>query len=165
MKSRDSERNHGSLSPLEVPLWTERWTDLLDSAVRIPFTRITFGLDVLLGLVPIVGDFAGLLCGLPVLVVAVRRRRPAVVVLAMVANALTDAVVGSVPVLGNLFDLFWKAHQKNLRLLKDPSSLAEVIREAWWKLAGLVAVVLLLVLLAVYLVFVLIWFSQRFLLP
>jgi hypothetical protein len=124
-------------------------------------TRVTFGLDVILGLVPIVGDFAGLVCGVPILVVAVKRRRPFGVILAMVANVLVDAVVGSVPVLGNLFDLFWKAHQKNLQLLQEPRSLALVLREAWWKLAGLVAVVALLLILAVYLVVFSLWWYQR----
>ena len=117
---------------------------------------------MILGLVPIVGDFAGLLCGIPILVVALERRRPFVVILAMVANVLLDAVVGSVPVLGNLFDLFWKAHQKNLQLLEEPGSLTGVLREAWWKLAGLVAVVALLVILAVYLVVVFLWWYHRF---
>ena len=155
--------NRGSLSPAESPTWAARWARLLDSAVRIPFTRITFGLDVVLGLVPIIGDFAGLLCGVPILVVAVRRRRPPVVLLAMVANALLDAVVGSIPLLGNLFDLFWKSHQRNLQLLENPGSLALVLREAWWRLAGLAAVVGLLLLLAVYLVAVLVWAYQRYL--
>ncbi len=139
-----------------------RWTNLLDSAVRIPFTRLTFGLDVILGLVPIVGDFAGLLCGGPILAIAIKRRRPFVVVLAMVANVLLDAVVGSIPLLGNLFDLFWKAHQKNLQLLQEPESLSRVLREAWWKLAGLIAVVVLLTVLAIYLVVAFLWWYQRF---
>ena len=116
----------------------------------------------MLGLVPVVGDFAGLVCGLPILFIAVKRRRPFVVILAMLANALLDLVVGSIPVLGNLFDLFWKAHQKNLELLQNPGSLADVVREAWWKLAGLVAVVFLLAILAVYLVVVFLWAYQRF---
>ena len=150
------------LKPREAPPWTVRWTNVLASAVRIPLTRITFGLDVILGLVPILGDFAGLLCGVPILVVAVKRRIPFVVILAMVANVLLDAVVGSIPVLGNLFDLFWKSHQKNLQLLQHPGSLATVMREAWWKLAGLVAVVALLLILAAYLVVVFLWWYQRF---
>lgn len=157
-----NESGTGPLAPIEPPPWTERWTNLLDSAVRIPFTRITFGLDVILGLVPILGDFAGLLCGIPILAVAVKRRRPFVVILAMVANALLDAVVGSVPVLGNLFDLFWKSHQKNLQLLREPGSLASVLKEAWWKLAGLVAVVVLLMILAIYLVVAFLWWYHRF---
>ncbi|MCP4203302.1 MAG: DUF4112 domain-containing protein [bacterium] len=162
MSDEPPPSNEVSLSPLQPPPWTVRWTNLLDSAVRIPFTRITFGLDVILGLVPIVGDFAGLMCGVPILVVAVRRRRPFGVILAMLANALLDAVVGSIPLLGNLFDLFWKAHQKNLQLLQEPGSLALVLREAWWKLAGLIAVVALLLILAVYLVVVFLWWYQRF---
>ena len=154
--------NGRSVAPLEAPPWTVRWTNLLDSAVRIPLTRITFGLDVILGLVPIVGDFAGLLCGVPILIVAVKRRRPFVVILAMVANSLLDAVVGSIPLLGNLFDLFWKSHQKNLQLLREPGSLTVVLKEAWWKLAGLVAVVVLLLILAAYLVVVFLWWYHRF---
>lgn len=130
--------------------------------MRIPLTRVTFGLDFILGIVPVVGDFAGLLCGVPIVLVAVQKRRPAVVILAMAANALLDAVVGSIPVLGNLFDLFWKAHQKNLLLLQEPESLTAVLRDAWWKFAGLVAVVVLLLVLSVYLVVVLLWWLQRF---
>lgn len=153
--------NGESLASPAAPAWTVRWTNLLDSAVRIPFTRITFGLDVILGLVPILGDFAGLLCGLPVLWVAIKRRLPFTILLAMTANALLDAVVGSIPVLGNLFDLFWKAHQKNLQLLQEPESLSAVLKEAWWKLAGLMAVVLLLLVLAIYLVVVLVWWYHK----
>lgn len=118
---------------------------------------------MVLGIVPVVGDFAGLLCGLPILVLAVQRGTPVVVLLAMIANALLDAVVGSVPLLGNLFDLFWKSHQKNLLLLQDPSALTSVLREAWWKLAGLVAVVVLLLVLAVYLVVFLVWSYHKWL--
>lgn len=143
----------GSLStpprhPVEPPARRhrrlERWIDLLEDLVRIPGTRLSFGLDVLLGLLPVAGDLAGLLCGLPLVVIAVKRRLPFTVVLVMLVNLLVDAVVGAVPLAGNLFDLLWKAHRKNLVLLRRPEELGAVLREARWKAAALVAAVVLL---------------------
>ena len=134
----------------------ERWIRILDDLVRIPGTRLSLGLDVVLGLLPVVGDFAGLLCGAPIHVEAVRRRLPFRVVLLMVANLLVDAVFGSVPLLGNIFDMLWKAHRKNLLLLRSPESIPEVLREARWTLAALAAIVLLL---AAGLAFLLVYFA------
>lgn len=108
----------------------------------------------MLGFFPVIGDFAGLLCGLPLLVAALRRRLPPIVVLVMTANVLLDAVMGSVPVLGDVFDVAWKSHRKNLRLLRDPAALPEIVQEARWKLGAMVGIVLLLgVLLLGLLVF------------
>jgi Domain of unknown function (DUF4112) len=95
-----------------------RWAVLLDSAFRIPGTRIRFGLDAIIGLVPGVGDistpaFAGLL-----LLQAVRMRVPIVVQARMVLNAAFDMLVGLVPILGDLVDIGWKANLKNLALLE-----------------------------------------------
>ena len=123
--------------------------------MRIPGTRLSFGLDVIFGLLPVVGDFAGLLCGVPLVITAIRRRLPFAVILVMMANLLVDAVFGVVPLLGNLFDLLWKAHRKNLELLRQPEDLGRVLREAWWKASAVAAVV---TLLAAALVFLLVLF-------
>ncbi len=128
-----------------------RLTRVLEDLFRIPFTRITFGIDVILGLVPGIGDFTGLVLGLPILWTAVRAGLPWPVVLVMALNVLLDAVLGTVPVLGNLFDLFWKAHSKNFRLLQQPGELPGIVQEARWKLAALVGAALVLAVLAVYL--------------
>lgn len=132
----------------------DRWVGILEDLIRIPFTNIRFGLDVILGLVPVVGDFAGLLCGLPLLVVGMRRRLGWVVLLVMSLNVLLDAVMGSIPVLGDLFDIAWKSHRKNLQLLKHPASLPVVLGEARMKLGALIGIVgLLLAMLVGLLVF------------
>ena len=135
----------------------ERWIVILEDLIRIPCTRVTFGLDVILGVIPVVGDFVGLLCGLPIVAVAVRKGLPFRVILVMLANLLVDAVFGSVPVLGNFFDLLWKAHSKNLELLERPAALKGVVREAGGKIAALVAIVLILGLALVFLLAGLIW--------
>lgn len=95
-----------------------KWSVLLDSAFRVPGTNFTFGLDPILGLIPGLGDlttpfFAGLL-----LVHAVRFRIPRVVQLRMLINAAIDLVIGFVPVVGDLFDIGWKANVWNLALLE-----------------------------------------------
>ena len=153
-----------SQPPSEARRWAQRdfadrlsW--LLDEAFRLPFTRIRFGFDFLFGLVPALGDFVGMALGLPILVMAVRRRLGWRVLVVMLVNMLLDAVLGVVPIAGNLFDLFWKAHRKNLRLLKDPAALGEVLREAGWKLAALAALV---VILGATLLAVLVWMMDLY---
>ncbi len=138
-----------------------RWIYVLEDLFRIPFTQVTFGLDVILGLLPVVGDFAGLICGLPIVAAAVRRRLPFRVILVMLANVLLDAVAGSVPILGNLFDLFWKAHRRNLELLERPGALAQVLREASGRFVALAAVVFLLALALAALLVWFFWFYIR----
>jgi hypothetical protein len=97
---------------------------VLDDLVRVPLTRRRVGLDPLIGLVPGLGDWAGWVAAAHLLVAAARLGAPASVILRMAGNALLDAVVGSVPVLGDLFDLGWKANRRNLvlleRLVTDP---------------------------------------------
>lgn len=140
-----------------------RWIRILEDLFRIPFTRITFGLDVLLGLLPVAGDVAGLVCGLPILGVAIKRRLPFRVVLVMLVNVLLDAVFGSVPILGNIFDLLWKAHRRNLQLLEHPDALPAVLSEARGRLAALVAIVFLLTLVLLALLAWFVWFHVRLL--
>ena len=95
-----------------------RWAVLLDSAFRIPGTRIRFGLDAIVGLIPGLGDistpaFAGLL-----LLQGVRMRLPLVVQARMVLNAALDMLIGMVPIIGDLVDIGWKANLRNLSLLE-----------------------------------------------
>jgi hypothetical protein len=93
------------------------WADLLDSRFRIPGTDIRFGLDPLLSLIPGIGDIATPAFTVMVLVQGVRQGVPKVVLLRMLGNALIDALVGVVPVAGDVSDLFWRANKKNMALL------------------------------------------------
>jgi hypothetical protein len=95
-----------------------RWARLFDSAFRIPGTRITFGLDPILGLVPGLGDVASPVFSLFFIWHGVRLGVPKVVLARMVLNVLIDSGVGAVPVLGDLFDFGWKANAWNLALLE-----------------------------------------------
>lgn len=96
----------------------ERFSRLMDSSVRIPFTRITFGLDGLLGLVPVVGDVTGLVLSGYILAEGQRAGASKRVKAHMIKNILLDATIGSVPVLGDAFDVMYKANMRNARLLR-----------------------------------------------
>jgi hypothetical protein len=90
---------------------------LLDSAIRIPGTGITVGLDSIVGLVPGIGDLAGGLMSGYIVLVSARMGVPASVVARMILNLGVDTLVGSVPLLGDLFDVGFRANIKNAALL------------------------------------------------
>ncbi|HEX5473582.1 MAG TPA: DUF4112 domain-containing protein [Vicinamibacterales bacterium] len=95
-----------------------RWATLLDSAFRVPGTRLTFGLDPLAGLVPGIGDLVSPIFAVLVLLHAVRLRIPRIVLVRMVLNALIDAGIGAIPIAGDAFDFVWKSNERNLTLLE-----------------------------------------------
>lgn len=95
-----------------------KWSVLLDSAFRVPGTNLTFGLDPLLGLIPVLGDLTTPIFAALLLLHAVRLRIPKIVQLRMLMNAAIDLVIGVVPVVGDVFDFGWKANVRNLALLE-----------------------------------------------
>jgi Domain of unknown function (DUF4112) len=90
---------------------------LLDEQFRIPGTTYRIGLDGLLGLIPGVGDAAGALLSAYILYEAMRLGAPGTVLLRMIANIGIDTVGGAIPVVGDIFDIAWKANKKNAALL------------------------------------------------
>ena len=92
---------------------------LLDDVIRIPGTNLRFGLDPLLGLLPGGGDIAGGMFSGYIILAAWRAGAPPAVIARMGANVLLDLIVGTVPLLGDLFDAGWKANRRNARLLEQ----------------------------------------------
>lgn len=95
----------------------DRLAHLLDSRFRIPGTQIRFGVDPILGVLPGVGDVAALLPAVAVILQAVDLGARGATLVRMIANTALDTVVGSVPVLGTVFDVVFKANERNIRLL------------------------------------------------
>lgn len=92
---------------------------VLDEAIRIPGTSVRVGLDPVLGLIPGAGDVAGGVLSVVVLLRAARLGVPQSVLARMASNIAIDAAVGTVPLLGDLFDAGWKANIRNVRLLES----------------------------------------------
>ncbi len=93
-------------------------TRLLDEAVRIPGTEVRIGLDPILSILPVAGDAAGAVLSLYPVVEAYRLGVPSRTLLLMLSLVAVDAVIGSVPILGTVFDALWKANQWNYGLME-----------------------------------------------
>jgi hypothetical protein len=93
--------------------------ELLDSRFKIPGTKIRFGLDPILGLLPGAGDlFTGIISFYFLILAAMQGGR--IYVLArMFMNIMMDILIGSIPVLGEFFDVYWKANLRNARILDE----------------------------------------------
>jgi len=100
----------------------KQWIKLLsiwtDSVFEVPGLGWRFGLDPLIGLVPIVGDAASALVSFYILSLAAHLQVPRSTLARMMLNVGIDYVVGAVPIVGNLFDFAWKANLKNAKLLE-----------------------------------------------
>ena len=92
---------------------------LMDSQFRIPGTNIRFGLDALIGLVPGAGDFVSFLVSSYLVSNAINKGASGYVLSRMVLNIVVDALVGAIPVLGDIFDVAFKANQRNVKLLQQ----------------------------------------------
>ncbi|MGP1397953.1 MAG: DUF4112 domain-containing protein [Inquilinaceae bacterium] len=92
---------------------------VMDGLFRVPGTRIRVGLDSIIGLVPGVGDAATACVSLWLLKEAHRAGAPRRLLARMLGNVAVDLTVGAIPVIGDLFDLAWKANRRNASLLRD----------------------------------------------
>lgn len=92
---------------------------LMDTAIQVPGTNIRFGADALIGLVPGIGDASGALIGLFIVNEARRLGLPKRKLARMVANLGVDATLGAVPLAGDLFDVYFKAHKRNIQIILD----------------------------------------------
>src|ERR1700728_1843592 len=117
------------------------WLEVvLDAAFVIPGTGIRFGLDGIIGLVPGLGDVLAGLLSLIIPFAAWVRGAPYITMVRMLVNVAIGLLVGTIPVLGDVFDIFWKANRRNYRLLTR--SIAEPRRHTWrdWAFLVLIAI-------------------------
>lgn len=97
----------------------ERIVNLLDQGVHLPGVPMRLPLDPIVGLVPLAGDVLTLTISGCIIAHAQKLGIPRSVQRKMVFNALTDCILGSVPLFGDIFDFIYKANRKNLALLKQ----------------------------------------------
>ena len=92
--------------------------DWMDSRFSIPGTNIRFGFDSILGLIPGIGDTVTLASTAYLLGKAGKYNVPAHAKAKMVRNAFLDWLIGLVPLIGDIFDIGWKANQKNVEIIR-----------------------------------------------
>ncbi|MBE9043535.1 DUF4112 domain-containing protein [Pleurocapsales cyanobacterium LEGE 10410] len=136
-----------------------RISRLLDNAIPLPGTKIRFGLDPILGLLPGGGDTITGGISAYIVVEAARMGLPRDVLYKMVGNILLDSFAGTIPVVGDLFDVGWKANIKNIELLEKHLDIAKESKSNTLFLIGLILVLALIVLgLAAIAFFTVTWF-------
>ena len=102
-----------------------RISKLLDNAIAIPGTKFRFGLDPILGLLPGGGDTITGGISAYIVIEAARMGIPREVLGKMVGNIVIDSFAGTIPVIGDLFDVGWKSNAKNIELLEKHLDLTE----------------------------------------
>jgi hypothetical protein len=105
--------------PQRTALERARWvSELLDESVRVPGIGYKIGLDPLIGILPVAGDAVSMLISLYVVVEGIRAGAPVWLVFVMLLTITIDFLVGSIPVIGVVFDAVWKANKWNVSLLE-----------------------------------------------
>jgi hypothetical protein len=120
---------------------------LMDSVFQIPGTGIRIGLDGLLGLIPGFGDVATSMVSLYILNSASQRGASRLVMARMAFNTLLDFTVGSIPVIGDFFDVYWRSNQRNVELLRkhlsaNPVEQQHLRQNQQWFFVGLAVVLI-----------------------
>ena len=99
--------------------WVEHIAYLLDDKFRIPGTKFRFGLDPIMNLVPVAGDISGFLVGAALVWVMARYGVSRKVLILMVLNVFIDALIGAIPLIGQVSDFYYKSNSRNIKLLKE----------------------------------------------
>ncbi len=104
---------------IEIEESLETLSTYLDGLFKVPGTGWRFGLDSLIGLIPNIGDMATSVASFYILVAGVRYGVPKITLVRMAFNVGLDYVVGSIPIVGDAFDFFWKANRQNMDLIRE----------------------------------------------
>ena len=129
---------------------------VLDDIFTIPGTGIRFGLDAIIGLIPGIGDLITGIASFLIIFSAWQRGLPRVTLARMVANVAIDTLIGSMPVLGDIFDVAWKSNRKNYNLLLRAEQLPvrNALAKDWFFLAFLLLAIAALVALPIVMIII-----------
>lgn len=116
-----TRRNRAEQAMHDTPdlRWVDQLSDLMDSRFQLPGTRFRFGLDPILGLIPGIGDAVSLAVSGLLISYMYRHGASGKALVKMIGNVLLDAIIGSIPILGSIFDFAYKANERNIRIMKE----------------------------------------------
>lgn len=96
-----------------------RFAYLMDEQFRFPGTKFRFGMDPIFNLIPFAGDLAGFVISGGLMFAMAKKGASNKVVVLMSLNILLDATIGAIPIIGQIFDFFFKANSRNIKLMKE----------------------------------------------
>jgi hypothetical protein len=132
---------------------------VLDDFLKIPGTSIRFGLDGIVGFIPGLGDVIGGVASCIIIIAAWMRGVSYVTVTRMVANVGIEVIVGSIPVLGDMFDIAWRANRRNYALLAGSLVQPRKYTIQSWLFLGVLCLVLAALVLLPLLLFA--WLTEH----
>jgi hypothetical protein len=158
--NRDKDTTYRPKSSAERLALARFLADLLDQRFTIPGTSIRIGLDPILGLIPGIGDALANLAGSAILLIASQYRLPKIVLLRMGLNVAFNAIIGAVPVFGDVFSIWFRSNVRNVQLLERyVSSERQAPTAGDW--IFVLAVILGIVLLLIGIFVVLVWLVKQ----
>lgn len=134
--------------------WVDRISSLMDSKFTIPGTSIRFGLDPILSLFPLLGSFSTWIISTVLIAIMFRNGASGKLVIRMMINASLDAIISSIPLIGSVFDIFYKANDRNVKLLKQYYQEGKHRGKGIGLLLITLLVILLILGLIIYLIFI-----------
>ncbi len=141
------------LDPIETPtelVWLDRTADILDNKFRLPGTDFRFGVDAVMGLIPYVGDIMTVVIGGGMIITMYRKGASGKLVMKMLSNVALDAMVGTIPLLGDIFDFRYRSHRRNVNLMKEHYEEGKHRGSAWGVILLILALIMLLFVLIFY---------------
>lgn len=123
---------------------------LMDSVFRVPGTKIRFGLDPIIGLVPGIGDAATAVTSLLLILQSARARVPRVVLARMVLNVLVNTGVGAIPAVGDLFSVWFRSNARNYDLHRKHAGTRSSTNSDWLFVVALLGGAILVIAFAIF---------------
>lgn len=143
----------------KYPSNTRKLAELLDTRFTVPGTSIKFGIDPILGVLTGFGDWVTAILSAYLMFYATKLGAKTSVLFRMFMNIFIDLLIGVIPVLGDLFDVAWKANIRNIRLLEkleaDPSRTKSQSSLIMW------ALLIFLILILIGILFLIGWMSTE----
>lgn len=131
----------------------KRFADYLDTRYKIPGTNIRFGLDFIIGLVPVFGDLVGFILSSGLIAAMIRKGASGKALSLMIVNIILDTTLGSLPIIGDVFDLFFKANKRNLDLFQDHFQEGKYEGSAWQIIIPVLIILILIIVGVIYLLY------------
>ena len=155
MKKRPHSQDHSPAQSQNQRAWNKKdfgqiaqaLGQLLDASLTIPGTTIKIGLDPLIGLIPGIGDFISNAIGSSLLFLATKAGVPRIVILRMSLNIVINMVVGAIPIIGDLFSIWFKSNLQNAQLLhRHCQTTVPVTTLIDWAYVGIIVIGMVLLL-------------------
>ena len=128
---------------LRLKLLSER----LDDSIKIPGTNQKIGIDAIIGIIPILGDFIGAIFSTYILYSGIKMGVSSKIVKKMAINIAIEFIIGSIPIIGDIFDALWKANKRNVELIEEATlENQEKYRLNYLIMASLIILILVLIL-------------------